>query len=230
MTIFGVAASLLIKILHAFGSRLLTDELKAWTPWVIERIIRSAVSMLPESERERFEEEWRSHIHEFPGPLGKLYQALGLLFAARKMTSSLTPRKVWAYRALVVRTLDIGGTGLMIILIFPLLLILALALRLTGSGDVLRRDLRVGLNGQTFFRHTFCMPSGALGNFLRLTSLNELPQLFNVLRGDMTIIGPPPQIFRIVPHVETVPQPEKISVKPGFIHIIDIIDRGRKRR
>ena len=71
MTIFGAAASLLVEILRAFVSRLLTDELKEWTPRVIERNIRSAVSMLPESKRERFEEEWRSYINELPGAAGE---------------------------------------------------------------------------------------------------------------------------------------------------------------
>lgn len=225
MTIFGAAVSLLVEIVRAFVSRLLTDELKEWTPWAIERIIRSAVSMLPESKRERFEEEWRSHINELPGALGKLYQALSLLVAARKMTSSLTLRKTWAHKGVVVRTLDISMAGFLILFMFPLLLPLALALRLTGSGEVLRRDLRVGLNGQKFFRYAFCKRSGALGNFLRRTSLDQLPELLNVLRGDMAIIGPRAQIFRIVPHTtETVPYPEKIDVKPGLVGLV------RKRR
>ena len=73
MTIFGATASLLAEILRASVSRVLSEELKEWIPWVIERTISSAVSMLPNRERERYEEEWRSHVNELPGQLWKLY-------------------------------------------------------------------------------------------------------------------------------------------------------------
>jgi Bacterial sugar transferase len=136
-------------------SRQLTDEMKAWTPWTIERILRSAVSVLPESERERFEEEWCSHIDEVPGQIGKLYTACGFLLAARKMAASLSTHHTSAYESVFKRAVDITTGSLFVILFAPLLLSLALALRLTSSGQVLDRHLRVGLNGQKFLRYTF---------------------------------------------------------------------------
>ena len=111
MTAFEAVASLLIQILRGLASRLVTDELRAWTPWVIERIIRSAVSILPESEQERSEEEWRSHINEVPGPLAKVYQAFGLLFAAREIAHPLSAHDTWTVKDLAKRAFDIGASS-----------------------------------------------------------------------------------------------------------------------
>ena len=151
---------------------------------------------------------------------------IGFLLAARKMTSSLTPQKAWNHEALVRRAFDLAMAGVLTILLLPLLLLLVFAMRFTGTGEVLRRDLRVGLNGQRFFLYAFCKRSGTLGNFLRRSSMDELPELLNVLRGDMSIIGPRAQIFRIVPQTsECVPDLEKIGVKPGLIGLV----RTRRR-
>jgi hypothetical protein len=67
----------------------LADEIKAWMPQVIKRIIRRAVEQLPVSQRERYGEEWRSYVSEAPGQIGLLLRALGLLLAAPKMASIL---------------------------------------------------------------------------------------------------------------------------------------------
>ena len=68
------------------------------------------------------------------------------------------------------------------------------------------------MNGQKFFKYAFSKRSGVLGEFLRRTSLDDLPQLLNVLRGDMAMIGPD-----IVPHpAENLPRSEEANVKPGI--------------
>jgi hypothetical protein len=67
-------------------SRLLADECHAWIPWIIQRVIRRAIMRLPSTQRERFQEEWQSHVNEVPGEIGKLAVSLGFLTAARKMT------------------------------------------------------------------------------------------------------------------------------------------------
>src|SRR5437588_2184667 len=114
---------------------------------------------------------------------------------------------------------------LAILVLTPLLLMIALAVRLSSRGPVLFRQRRVGLHGQMFevfkFRtmaewgpqepcendgaQYFVPPEGAapggvegadrrtgLGRVMRASSLDELPQLFNVLRGDMSLVGPRP--------------------------------------
>ena len=94
ISIFGVAAGL-VAIFGTVLSRLLTDEAKAWIPWLTDRLIRRAIQRLPGEQRERYAEEWRSHIAEIPGDLGKLLVASQLLFAARRMSSN----KRWNWRA-----------------------------------------------------------------------------------------------------------------------------------
>lgn len=77
-------------VIAATMSQQLADEFKAWMPWIVRRLIQRAVGRLPENQRERFEEEWQSHLDEVPGEIGKLCVALGFLSAARKMSSILT--------------------------------------------------------------------------------------------------------------------------------------------
>ena len=106
----------------------------------------------------------------------------------------------------VKRLIDIGVSGAALILLFPLLVLIAAAILLESRGQVIFRQERVGLRGRVFsirkFRTMRNAPEGdiytrdddnrvtRLGAFLRKTRLDELPQLWNVLRGEMSLIGP----------------------------------------
>ena len=108
------------------------------------------------------------------------------------------------------RAEDLLLGSLILLLIFPLLLLIALAVKMTSPGPVIFRQRRYGLNGQIVevwkFRSMTVCEDGDLvtqaqksdvritpfGAFLRRTSLDELPQFFNVLQGDMSIVGPRP--------------------------------------
>jgi exopolysaccharide biosynthesis polyprenyl glycosylphosphotransferase len=109
------------------------------------------------------------------------------------------------------RLFDIVVASLLLVLSLPLLAILALAVRLSSPGPILFRQKRVGLNGQLFeivkFRTMFENEDSdttwlsdkdvdrvtAVGHLLRRTSLDEVPQLLNVLRGEMSLVGPRPE-------------------------------------
>jgi Undecaprenyl-phosphate glucose phosphotransferase len=112
----------------------------------------------------------------------------------------------------VKRSMDIALSALGLVLLSPLLALLALVVKLTSPGPIFYRQVRCGLNGRTFQMLKFRSmrvdaetQSGAvwaskddprrtrLGSLLRATSLDELPQLFNVLRGDMSLVGPRPE-------------------------------------
>ena len=117
-------------------SRLVSDEMKEWMPWLIEPIIASAVSMLPENERDRREEEWRSHFNEVPGQLGKLGEACSLLLGARKIRASLAALPIPGQGGLLNRAFDIAVSSFLTILDFPLLVLFSVS----TAAHRLRRD------------------------------------------------------------------------------------------
>jgi lipopolysaccharide/colanic/teichoic acid biosynthesis glycosyltransferase/O-antigen/teichoic acid export membrane protein len=108
-----------------------------------------------------------------------------------------------------VRVLDVTVAVLSLLLTWPLLLVVAMAARLSTGGSAIYRQVRVGQGGVPFtmykFRSMRCGLDGPeitgpsdsrvtrFGAFMRATSLDELPQMINVLRGDMTLVGPRPE-------------------------------------
>jgi putative colanic acid biosynthesis UDP-glucose lipid carrier transferase len=114
------------------------------------------------------------------------------------------------HRNWVKRALDIVGASLAIVILSPVLAIAAIAIKLDSAGPVMFRQRRYGLNGIPFviykFRTMTVLEDGPtvtqaqrldprvtrIGRFLRSSSVDELPQLFNVLMGDMSLVGPRP--------------------------------------
>jgi exopolysaccharide biosynthesis polyprenyl glycosylphosphotransferase len=105
----------------------------------------------------------------------------------------------------VKRLLDVVAAGLALILLSPVLLVCAVATRFEGGQGVIFRQVRVGIDGRRFnilkFRSmspgvdTWVLDQnriGPVGRIMRKTSLDELPQLWNIIRGDMTLVGPRP--------------------------------------
>lgn len=137
------------------------------------------------------------------------------------------------------RALDIVGSTVGLVILSPLLLLLAAAIRCCDGGPALYRGRRIGLHGRPFvmlkFR-TMCpdadVRGGAstpsdderitgLGRVLRRCKLDELPQLINVSRGDMSLVGPRPQVEWAV----TLYTPEEralLSVRPGMTDLASI--------
>jgi hypothetical protein len=88
--VIGVFFFALAGIFATAVSRQFADEFKAWTPRLIRHVIQRAVGRLPENQRQRFTEEWHSHVDEIPGEVGKLFVAFGFLRASSKMSRGLT--------------------------------------------------------------------------------------------------------------------------------------------
>ena len=130
------------------------------------------------------------------------------------------------------RIFDVLAAGSALIVFSPLFLLLALSVGLSSKGGVFYRQTRIGRHGKPFqllkFRSMYArsdrkglLTVGAdkritpVGRFLRRYKLDELPQLWNILRGDMSIVGPRPEVPRYVQHYS--PEQRKVlSVRPGL--------------
>jgi lipopolysaccharide/colanic/teichoic acid biosynthesis glycosyltransferase len=91
------------------------------------------------------------------------------------------------------RVFDVGGSAAALVLMAPLLLVAMIAIRLDGPGPVFQRQERVTQDGRVFLRIKLFVPRSKLGMFLRRTRVDGLPLLFNILRGDMSFVGPEPE-------------------------------------
>jgi lipopolysaccharide/colanic/teichoic acid biosynthesis glycosyltransferase len=145
------------------------------------------------------------------------------------------------------RLFDIVFSGLALLVLSPLLLPIALLLRLTGEGEVFFAQNRVGKGCSTFKLYKFAtmlknspsMGNGVLtvkndprilpiGRFLRKSKINELPQLLNILNGEMSIIGPRPQTQRCFDAFTPASQKAIVQVRPGLSGIGSIIFRDEE--
>jgi len=131
----------------------------------------------------------------------------------------------------IKRAVDIAGASAGIILFAPVMLVVALLVLLTMGRPVLFRQQRPGLGGKPFTLYKFRTmreartPSGELlpdelrltrfGKWLRSTSLDELPELFNVFKGDMSLVGPRPLLMEYLPRYSPE-QARRHEVKPGI--------------
>ena len=139
------------------------------------------------------------------------------------------------------RSLDLllSTTGLLIL--WPLMLVIAIGVRLECNGPVLFRQIRVGKNGQPFAILKFRSMRPATeasqasigdiarltqcGKLLRRTKLDELPQLFNVIRGDMSLVGPRPELPHYVSLWSAVDRAVVLSVRPGITDFASLVYR-----
>jgi Undecaprenyl-phosphate glucose phosphotransferase len=185
----------------------------------------------------------REHLRALPIPvvllpdrsvrsiLAQPMAEMGPDIAVQVQRAPLGVRELW-----VKRVFDVVTAGAALTLLAPLLLIVGVAIKLSSRGPIIFKQDRHGFNGQKFriykFRTMTVMENGgaieqarrddkrvtALGAFLRSSSIDELPQLFNVLRGDMSLVGPRPHA---VAHDEKYSKlignyPYRQHVKPGI--------------
>ena len=137
--------------------------------------------------------------------------------------------------AAVKRGLDILGSLILIILTSPIMLVTAIGGKLSSPGPIIFKQERIGLNKKPFMMYKFRSMRGNVqqetgwskdydprkthfGSFIRKFSLDELPQFFNVLKGDMSLIGPRPELpFFVEQFKEEIPRyMVKHQVRPGI--------------
>jgi lipopolysaccharide/colanic/teichoic acid biosynthesis glycosyltransferase len=142
------------------------------------------------------------------------------------------------------RTLDLLLSSIALILLLPLLLPIALILRFSGEGEVFFRQERIGKQGKPFKLLKFAtmlkdspsIGTGTVttrndprvlpvGRILRKTKINELPQLVNILLGDMSVVGPRPQAGRCFLAFPIEFRAKIVAVKPGLSGVGSIVFR-----
>ena len=135
------------------------------------------------------------------------------------------------YRKLGKRLLDMVIAVLVLLVLSPVILVVALIVRVRLGAPVLFRQRRPGLHGKPFIMYKFRTMTDArdvqgnllsdterltrFGRLLRATSLDELPELFNVLRGEMSVVGPRPLLMRYYPYF-TDEEHARFEVRPGI--------------
>jgi lipopolysaccharide/colanic/teichoic acid biosynthesis glycosyltransferase len=145
----------------------------------------------------------------------------------------------------MLRCFDIILSCVALVLLSPALLPVMIVLRLTGEGEIFFKQRRIGLGGESFELIKFAtmkkdspsMAGGTItlkndprilpfGKFLRSTKLNELPQLINIIRGEMSLIGPRPQTQRCFDAFPIGSQKAISSVPPGLSGIGSLVFRN----
>lgn len=145
------------------------------------------------------------------------------------------------YRRLIKRPMDFMLSLFAIIVLSPILLVVAILVRTKLGSPVLFKQKRPGLNEEIFLMYKFrtmtderddkgeLLPDSVrltkFGRLLRSTSLDELPELFNILKGDMSIIGPRPLLVQYLPLYNDY-QKRRHEVRPGLSGLAQVSGRN----
>ncbi|OGW85427.1 MAG: hypothetical protein A3C35_03380 [Omnitrophica bacterium RIFCSPHIGHO2_02_FULL_46_11] len=161
----------------------------------------------------------------------------------RRVGTTVLDNLVISWRRVVKRSLDISTSLIGILISTPVMMLIAFAIKLDSRGPIFFKQARVGMRGKIFnmlkFR-TMCQDAEAktgpvwakendaritrIGMFLRKTHLDEIPQFFNVLRGEMSLVGPRPErpyfvheFRKLIPHYD-----RRLCAKPGITGLAQI--------
>ena len=146
------------------------------------------------------------------------------------------------------RLFDIILSGMAILVLSPLLVPIMIALKCSGEHDIFYGQTRIGRNNSyfkiwkfaTMLRNSSKMAGGLhtierdprilpMGNFLRKTKINEIPQIFNIFLGDMSIIGPRPLVDKTFNPYPPNVKARIYSVRPGLSGIGSVVFRGEEQ-
>lgn len=219
----------------AIGVTLLTEELLGWVDQLAKWLVRHNARQAPENIVARLEEEWLACLANIPGKITKLLFALDCRRAAYIVSHQARLPHISPLASIRVRVFDLIGSLFVIAVCAPTCILAAVAIRLSGRGPILLRQERVGLGGHLFcilkFR-TMTVNGGAMtqiGRILRWTRIDELPQMLNVLRGEMSFVGPQPErphyVNTILAHIPDYDL--RHSIKPGITGFAQISSYSR---
>lgn len=234
----GVGA--LLPATPAQGARKVAEDLNAMlpagSPWLIHRVYYYPTDWLSRGPAAAEDEGQTGHQEKLVCPMETLF---------------VEPLPLWK------RALDVIGALGGLLLLWPIFAVAAVAVKLSSPGPVLFKQQRIGLGGRPFTMYKFrSMVVGAecrkkaflaaneqdgpvfkikndprltpVGRFLRSTSIDELPQLWNVLRGDMSLVGPRPPLCEEVVQYD-VWHRRRLEVTPGLTCIWQVNGRSEIR-
>ncbi len=188
--------------------------------------------------------EWVWRLAQEPRRLAERYLLGNAIFLLRALLNGLNARTGFGINALAKRLIDVVATGLGLVALAPVFLAIALAIKLEDGGPVLFSQTRIGKDGKPFRmfkfrsmvmdaekrraalasqsdRDSVCFKMRRdpritrVGSLLRRTSLDELPQLFNVFGGTMSLVGPRPALPQEVTAYSSRAF-KRLSAKPGI--------------
>ncbi len=180
---------------------------------------------------------------------------MSLMMVGDQPLLTMEPVAIDESKAVFKSVIDFAFSALLILLLLPVMAIIAIAIKLDSRGPVFFVQERVGFHKRQFYMYKFrSMFDGSdtrihelehlneaagpifkiqndpritpVGKFLRQTSLDELPQLFNVLKGEMSLVGPRPMSLRDVSRFDQSIQRKRFSVRPGLTCLWQISGRS----
>lgn len=166
------------------------DEVLGWSDWLARKLVSLSARRVPPEFVERYEEEWFAHLVSLKGCLSRIWFGLSCCFASAVIAHEHFEPHEALGTAAMRRVFDLLSALVAVVCVAPLLTAIAVYLKLRDPHrSILDRQPMVGRGGRPFALLRFHCPQGHLGRVLRYTALNELPQLWNVARGEVRIIG-----------------------------------------
>ena len=248
----GAGVKLILRILGALAAGAIAEETLGWITPICRRVLRRGARHLPRQSRDRYAEEWDAELLALPGgPVTKLVWTVRTRVSVRALKAALAHSRQPRV-PLLKQILDWSGAVALLVGVAPALLLLAAAVKLTSRGPALFRQERVGRAGESFqmlkLRSMYVdaeqrldgLPAWAysertdprvtpLGRFIRRYSVDELPQLLNVLRGDMSLVGPRPPMPHELPLYDD--EDSRLTlIKPGLTGLWHVVGRSELAR
>jgi lipopolysaccharide/colanic/teichoic acid biosynthesis glycosyltransferase len=240
-----LVGTVLCVLAVAIAQSLLADEARAWLPHLARRLVRGAAHRLPVDFQARYEADWLAELAAWEDrPISALAKAAHIRWKVRAIRESLGGVRVESERA--KRAFDLFFAMGLLVLLAPVILATAIAIKIDSPGPVFFRQSRAGRGDRSFHLIKFrsmhvdadmraeelrrSIDAGdavmfrihrdprvtRVGRTIRRYSLDELPQLLNVIKGDMSLVGPRPLLPSEITALKEEEGSDRAEVRPGL--------------